>query len=332
MRRLGAGLHGLMILASVLTGFAASTVQGHAQPFPARPITLVVPFAAGGPTDTLARILSERIAADLHATVVIENVAGASGSIAGARVARAAPDGTTITIGHWGTHVLNGAIFKLPYDVIADFEPVATIAVGTQLIVGRKSLEAGSLQDMIAWLKANPGKAAAGTAGAGSGAHVAGVFFKQRTGTDFQFVPYRGAGPAMIDLVAGQIDIMFDQAANALSQVRSGAIKAFAVTAPTRLAAAPDIPTVDEAGLPGLYISYWHGIWAPKNTPKDIVSRLNAAIVAALADPALKQRFAELSQEIPPADQQTPAGLAAFQKAETEKWWPIVKAADIKPE
>ncbi len=332
MRGLGAALRGLMIVAGVLTGFAASTAPGHAQPFPSRPITLVVPFAAGGPTDTLARLLSERIAAELHATVVVENVAGASGSIAGARVARAAPDGTTITIGHWGTHVLNGAIFKLPYDVIADFEPVATIAIGTQLIVGRKSLDAGSLKDMIAWLKANPGKAAAGTAGAGSGAHVAGVFFKERTGTDFQFVPYRGAGPAMIDLVAGQIDIMFDQAANALPHYKSGAIKAFAVTAPTRLASAPDIPTVDEAGLPGLYISYWHGIWAPKNTPKDIVTRLNAAIVAALADPALKQRFAELSQEIPPADQQTPAALAAFQKAETEKWWPIVKAADIRPE
>jgi tripartite-type tricarboxylate transporter receptor subunit TctC len=228
--------------------------------------------------------------------------------------------------------VLNGAIFKLPYDVISDFEPVATIAMGTQLIVGRKSLEANNLKEMIAWLKANPGKATAGTAGAGTGAHVAGVFFKEKTGTDFQFVPYRGAGPAMIDLVAGQIDIMFDQASNSLPHYKNGAIKAFAVTSPTRLASAPDIPTVDEAGLPGLYISYWHGIWAPKNTPKEIVTKLNAAIAAALADPSVKRRFAELGQEIPPPDQQTPAGLASFQKAETEKWWPIVKAADIKPE
>ncbi|MGL9621137.1 tripartite tricarboxylate transporter substrate-binding protein [Bradyrhizobium sp. U531] len=332
MRGLWAVLRGHVIVICALLGWVVSPAPGHAQPFPSRPITLIVPFAAGGPTDTLARILSERIAAELHTTVVVENVAGASGSIAGARVARAAPDGTTITIGHWGTHVLNGAIFKLPYDILGDFEPVAMIAMGTQLIVGRKTLEANSLKEMIAWLKANPGKATAGTAGAGTGAHVAGVFFKNKTGTDFQFVPYRGAGPAMIDLVAGQIDIMFDQASNSLPHVKSGAIKAFAVTSPTRLASAPDVPTVDEAGLPGLYISYWHGIWAPKNTPREIVGKINAAIVAVLADASVKQRFGELGQEIPPPDQQTPAALAAFQKAETEKWWPIVKAADIKPE
>lgn len=332
MRGLWAVLRGHVIVICALLAWVVSPAPGHAQPFPSRPITLIVPFAAGGPTDTLARILSERIAAELHTTVVVENVAGASGSIAGARVARATPDGTTITIGHWGTHVLNGAIFKLPYDILGDFEPVAMIAMGTQLIVGRKTLEATSLKEMIAWLKANPGKATAGTAGAGTGAHVAGVFFKNKTGTDFQFVPYRGAGPAMIDLVAGQIDIMFDQASNSLPHVKSGAIKAFAVTSPTRLASAPDVPTVDEAGLPGLYISYWHGIWAPKNTPKEIVGKINAAIVAVLADASVKQRFGELGQEIPPPDQQTPAALAAFQKAETEKWWPIVKAADIKPE
>lgn len=207
MRGLWAGLRGHVIVICALIGCVTWCAPGHAQPFLSRPITLVVPFAAGGPTDTLARILSERIAAELHATIVVENVAGASGTIAGARVARATPDGTTITIGHWGTHVLNGGIFKLPYDVVADFEPVA---LGTQLIVGRKSLEANNLKEMIAWLKANPGKATAGTAGAGTRAHVAGVFFKEKTGTDFQFVPYRGAGPAMIDLVAGQIDIMFD--------------------------------------------------------------------------------------------------------------------------
>jgi tripartite-type tricarboxylate transporter receptor subunit TctC len=329
---LWAGLRGVAVVVAALMGYAAWSAQAVAQPFPSRPITLIVPFAAGGPTDTLARILSERIAAELRTTVVVENVAGASGSIAGTRVARATPDGTTITIGHWGTHVLNGAILKLPYDVVDDFEPVAMIAMGTQLIVGRTSLEANDLKGLIAWLKANSGKATAGTSGAGTGAHVAAVFFKDKTGTDFQFVPYRGAGPAMIDLVAGQIDIMFDQAANSLAHVKSGAIKAFAVTSPTRLASAPDIPTVDEAGLPGLYISYWHGIWAPKTTPKEIVAKLNAAIVAVLADAAVKRRFAELGQEIPPPDQQTPAALAAFQKAETAKWWPIVKAANIKPE
>lgn len=320
---------GLLLL---LAFDAILAAPAQAQQFPSRPITLVVPFAAGGPTDTLARILSERMAADLRVTVVVENVAGASGSIAGARVARASPDGTMITIGHWGTHVLNGAIYKLPYDVLADFEPVALIASGPQLIVGRKGLAADNLKDMVSWLKANPNKASAGTAGAGSGAHVAAVFFQTRTATEFQLVPYRGAGPAMIDLVAGQIDLMFDQATNSLPHVKSGAVKAFAVTSPTRLPNAPEIPTVDEAGVPGLYISYWHGIWAPKGTPKDIVDRLNASIVAALADPGVRARFADLGQEIAPTEQQSPAALAAHQKAETDKWWPIVRAADIKAE
>lgn len=327
-----AALCGAVTALGVWMGLAAVAPPAVAQSFPSRPVTLVVPFAAGGPTDTLARILAERVAAEIHGTVVIENVAGASGSIAGARVARATPDGTTITIGHWGTHVLNGAIYKLSYDVMADFEPVALIASGPQLIVGRKTLKADTLKELIAWLKDNPNGATAGTAGPGSGAHVAGVFFKSKTGTEFQFVPYRGAGPAMIDLVAGQIDMIFDQATNSLPQIRNGAIKAFAVTSPTRLASAPDIPTVDEAGVPGLYIAYWHGIWAPKNTPKDIADKLNAAIMAALADPAVRARFAELGQEIPPPDRQSSAALGAFQKAETEKWWPIVKAADIKPE
>lgn len=332
MGGLSARLRGFVTVICALIGLVAFAAPGTSQSFPSRPITLVVPFAAGGPTDTLARILAERMAADLRATIVVENVVGASGSIAGARVARATPDGTTITIGHWGTHVLNGAIYKLSYDVLADFEPIALVASGPQLIVGRKTLEAGSLKELIAWLKDNPNKASAGTAGAGSGAHVAGVFFKTRTGTEFQFVPYRGAGPAMIDLVAGQIDLMFDQASNSLPQIKNGTIKAFAVTSPTRLAAAPDIPTVDEAGLPGLYISYWHGLWAPKNTPRDVLERLNAAIVAALADPKVRQRFAELGQEIPPREQQAPAALAAFQSAEIDKWWRIVKIADIKAE
>lgn len=332
MRGLRVGLRGHVIVICALVGCFVWTPSGQAQPFSSRPITLVVPFAAGGPTDTLARILSERIGAELRATVVVENVAGASGSIAGARVARATPDGTTITIGHWGTHVLNGGIFKLPYDVVADFEPVALVAMGTQLIVGRKSLEANNLKELIAWLKANPGKATAGTAGAGTGAHVAGVFFKEKTGTDFQFVPYRGAGPAMIDLVAGQIDIMFDQASNSLPQVKSGTVKAFAVTASSRLASADDIPTVDEAGLPGLYIACWHGIWAPKGTPADIVSTLSKAVMSALAEPAVRQRFAELGQEIPPPDKQGSAALRDHQAAEVEKWWPIVKSANIKAE
>ena len=298
--------------------------------YPSRTITLIVPFSAGGPTDVIARVIAERMGDALGQTVLIENVTGASGSIAGMRAARATPDGYTITIGHWGTHVLNGAIYDLQYDLLKDFEPVALIANGPQLIIARPTLPPTDLKQFIAWLKENPNTATAGTAGPGTGAHVAGIFFQKMTGTSFSFVPYRGAGPALNDLMAGHIDLMFDQASNSLPQVRGGTVKAFAVTAPTRLASAPDIPTVDEAGLPGLYIAYWHGIWAPKNTPGEIVARLNGAIVKALADPNLRQRFLDLGQEIPPLDKQSPAALRSHQEAEIQKWWPIVKAANIK--
>ena len=303
-----------------------------ADSFPSRPITLIVPFAAGGPTDVIARLLAQRMTATLGQSVVVENVTGASGTLAGLRLARAAPDGYTIGIGHWGTHVLNGAIYTLQYDLLRDLEPVALVANGPQLIIARPNLPAADLTQLIGWLKQNPNKATAGTAGPGSGAHVSGVFFQKMTGTSFLFVPYRGAGPALNDLMAGQIDLMFDQASNSLAQVRAGTVKAYAVTAPSRLAAAPDIPTVDEAGLPGLYIAYWHGIWAPKLTPPEAIATLNAAVVAALADPKLGQRFQELGQEIPPRDRQTPAALASHQAAEIAKWWPMVKAAGIRAE
>ena len=297
----------------------------------ARPITMIVPFAAGGPTDVLARILAEYMRNTVGHPVIIENVTGASGTVAGLRASRATPDGSTITIGHWGTHCLNGAIYQLQYDV-REFAPIALIASGPQLIIGRPDLPAKNLKELIAWLKANGDKATAGTAGPGSGAHVAGVFFQQLTDTNFSFVPYRGAGPALNDLMAGHIDIMFDQASNSLPQVKSGTVKAFAVTQSSRLASAPEIPTVDEAGLPGLTIAYWHGIWAPKGTPADIVSGLSKAVMAALAEPAVRQRFAELGQEIPPPEKQSPAALRDHQAAEIEKWWPIVKSANIKAE
>jgi tripartite-type tricarboxylate transporter receptor subunit TctC len=303
-----------------------------AQTYPARPITMVVPYSAGGPTDTIARIMAERMRASLGQIVLVENTTGAAGTIGVGRVARAAPDGYTISIGHWGTHVVNGAIYELPYHVYNDFEPISLIASNPQLIVSRKAIPAKDLKELIAWLKANAATATQGTAGHGSGSHVSGVYFQSITGAKFQFVPYRGAGPAMQDLVAGQIDIMIDQAANSIPQVRAGTIKAYAVTDKTRLAAAPDIPTVDEAGVPGLHIAIWHALWMPKGTPKEIISKLNGAVVDALADAGVRKRLAELGQEIPPREDQNPQVLAAYHKAEIEKWWPVLKAANIKGE
>ncbi len=319
------------LLAVAFATFAGITAA-HAQTYPSRPITMVVPYSAGGPTDTIARIMAERMRGPLGQTIIVENTTGAAGTLGVGRVARAAPDGYTISIGHWGTHVVNGAIYALQYDVFDDFEPVAMIATNPQLIVARKGLPAKNLQELVAWLKANSAKATQGTAGHGSASHVSGVYLQSITGARFQFVPYRGAGPAMQDLVAGQIDIMVDQAANSLPQVRSGTIKAYAVTEKTRLAAAPDIPTVDEAGVPGLHISIWHALWMPKNTPKDIIAKLNAAVVESLADAGARQRLADLGQEIPARDMQTPQALAAHHKAEIDKWWPIIKAANIKGE
>jgi tripartite-type tricarboxylate transporter receptor subunit TctC len=318
----------LAVAFAALTGIAGAD----AQTYPSRPITMVVPYSAGGPTDTIARLMAERMRGPLGQMVIVENVTGAAGTIGVGRVARAAPDGYTISIGHWGTHVVNGAIYALQYDVLNDFEPVSLIAANPQIIVARKAMPAKDLQELVAWLKANSAKATQGTAGHGSGSHVSGVYLQSITGTRFQFVPYRGAGPAMQDLVAGQIDIMIDQAANSLPQVRAGTIKAYAVTDRTRLAAAPDIPTVDEAGVPGLHISIWHALWMPKGTPKDVIARINAAVVEALADANTRRRLADLGQEIPPPEQQNPQALAAFHKAEIEKWWPVIKAANIKGE
>jgi tripartite-type tricarboxylate transporter receptor subunit TctC len=317
-------------LAAALT--AAGSNPATAQTFPSRPITIVVPFAAGGPIDTLARIMAERMRAPLGQPVIIENVSGAAGSIGAGRVARAVPDGYTLVAGFWGTHVVNGATQALGYDVLNDFEPVLLTSSNVQIIVGRKTLPANDLDDLVAWLKANPDTAAAGTAGGGSPQHVDGAFFQKATGTRFRFVPYRGGAPAMQDLVAGQIDLIFADQTTSLPQVRSGNIKAFAVTGKNRLAAAPDIPTVDEAGLPGFYCSVWNALFAPKGTPRNVIGKLNAAAVDALAEPAVRQRLADLGQQIVPRDEQTPEALAAFHRAEIEKWWPIIKAAGIRVE
>jgi len=308
----------------------ASSAAG--QGYPTRAITLVNPFAAGGPVDAVARILSVPMGRALGQTVLVDYTVGAAGTIGVGRVARAAPDGYTLSIGHWATHVINAAIYPLQYDVLKDLEPVGMICANPLLIVAKNSFPAADLTELIAWLKANPDRASVGTAGVGSGSHMGGVYFQSATGTKVQYIPYKGTGPAMQDLLAGRIDLMVDQASNSLPQVRAGKINVYAVTAKTRLSAAPEIPTVDEAGLPGLYVSVWFGIWAPKGTPRDIVVKLNAAMVSSLADPAVRQRLADLGQEITPREQQSPEALAAFHKAETEKWWPLVKAAGIKPE
>jgi tripartite-type tricarboxylate transporter receptor subunit TctC len=301
-----------------------------ADTYPARPITMIVPYAIGGPADAIARTMADRMAASLHQPVVVENITGAGGSTGVGHVARAAPDGYTIGIGNWGSNVANGALYTLPYDLLADFEPVSMLPSEPNLILAKASIPASNLQDLIAWLKANAEKATGGTSGVGGPSHVAGLLFQQQTGVHFQLVPYRGAGPAIQDLVAGQIDTMITGPSISMALVRDGKIKAYAVTAKSRIAAAPDIPTTDEAGLPGFYIAVWHGLWVPKGTPKEIVTKLNTAVRDTLADPAVRARLAALSLEIPSLDQQTPEGLYAQQKAEIEKWWPIIKAANIK--
>ena len=303
-----------------------------AQTYPSRPVTMVVPYAAGGPTDVIGRIVAEGMRASLGQPIIIENVGGAQGSIGVGRVARAVADGYTLSIGDWSTHVVNGAIYALQYDTLKDFEPIALLVSNPYLVVARKTMPANDLKGLIAWLKANPGNALVGTAGVGGPPHLGGVLLQNATATRLQFVPYRGGGPYMQDLVAGQIDMVIDNPANALPQVRAGTIKAYAVTAKSRMAAAPDIPTVDEAGLPGLYFSNWKALWAPARTPKDVIAKLNGAAMAALADKTVRARLADLGQEIYPRDQQKPEALAAFQKAEIEKWWPIIKAANIKGE
>jgi len=318
----------------IVAGFAALMLAGaaQAQPFPSRPITMVVPFAAGGPTDAIARSISERMRVSLGQSIIIENVTGAGGSIGVARAVRAAPDGYTLSLGHTGTHVVNGAIYPLQYDLLNDFEPVALIASNPMMVVTKNAVPAKNLRELIEWLKANSDKVATGTAGVGSASHFSGVYFQNLIKVPLNFVPYRGTGPALQDLVAGQIDMIVDQASNALTQVQAGKIRAYAITDAKRLAVAPEIPTADEAGLPGFQISLWSALWVPKGTPKEIVARLNAAVMDALADPAVRQRLADVGLEIPPREQQTPQALGAYQKAEIEKWWSIIKAANVKPE
>jgi tripartite-type tricarboxylate transporter receptor subunit TctC len=321
-----------MTSAIALAATFLGLVDANAQSYPSRPITAIVGYAAGGPTDTIARIVTERMKAALGQPILVENVTGASGSIGTGRVARAAPDGYTISIGDWSTHVINGAVYPLTYDLLQDFEPVALLPSSPQTFLAKNAVPANDLKELIAWLKANQDKVSWGTPGAGAPGHITALLLQNLIGARFQFVPYRGAAPAMQDLVAGQIDVTTNQISNALPQIRAGKIKAYAITGKARLDVAPEIPTADEAGLPGFYVSVWRGVWAPKQTPKDIVAKLNAAVVETLADSAVRQRLAGMGEEIPPRDQQTPEALGAFQKAEIEKWWPIIKAANIEPD
>ena len=320
----------LALMGVVCAAAFSSPSPLRARDYPTRPITLVVPFPPGGPTDTFGRIMADYMSQALGQPIVIENIGGANGTIGMGRLARADPDGYTIGIGQWSTNVVNGAVYDLPYDLLLDFAPVARLVSGPQLLVVNNKVPANNLMEFIGWLKANPGKALQATAGVGSQQHVSGVYFQSATKTDFHFIPYRGAAPAMQDLMADQVDFMFDQVANSLPAVRAGRIKALGVTAKARLASAPEIPTFEEAGLPNFTISVWHGLWAPAGTPKEIIDQLSDAAMDAMADPDVAVRFHELGQDIPPADEQTPRAFAAFQKAEIEKWWPLIKAAKIK--
>jgi tripartite-type tricarboxylate transporter receptor subunit TctC len=304
-----------------------------AQSYPTRPITFIVPYGAGGPVDVLARALAEPMRQALGQSIVIENVVGANGTIGVGKAARAAPDGYTVSIGNWPSHITNGAIYNLNYDIQKDLIPIARLPQNPYIAVVRKDFPANTFQEFLAWLKANPGKATEGTAGVGSGQHISGVYVQKITGVQFQFVPYKSGSTEIIrDLTAGHIDFTFDQAITSLTHIKSGNVRALAVTSDKRLDAAPDIPTVDEAGAPGTYISTWYGLWVPKGTPQEVVDKLGAAARAAMADPALRQRLASLGQQIPPPEQQTAAALAVHQKAEIEKWHAIIKEAGIKVE
>jgi tripartite-type tricarboxylate transporter receptor subunit TctC len=317
---------------AIAAALAAAPNDARADSYPNRPITMIVPVPAGGQMDSIARIVAERMRTTLGQPIIVENVTGASGTIGVARVVRAASDGYTLLYGAWATQVVNGAVYSLQYDLINDFEPIALTSITPWLIAAKHAVPANNLRELMDWLRANPDGVSAGTSGAGGPGHIGGVLFQKLSGTRFQFVPYRGMAPAIQDLVSGQIDVMIADPASAIPQFRADRIKLFAVTANNRLAAAPDIPTVDEAGLPGFYLAPWHGIWAPKRTPYTIVERLNAAVVAALADPAVQQRLVDLGSNTPPREEQTPEWLGAFHKAEIEKWWPIIKTAGIRAE
>lgn len=303
-----------------------------AQTYPSRPITLVVPLAPGGSTDVIGRLTAEGMSRVIGAPIVVENISGAGGSTGVGRVVKATPDGYTFLVGQWGTNVASGAIYSLSFDLLQDLQPIGLIATQPFLVVARRSMEAANLKELLAWIKANPEKATQGHAGIGSPGHVSGIFLQNATGLKWAMVAYRSAGPALQDVLTGNIDIALDTPATSKPHIDAGTLKAYATTSKARIAAFPNLPTVEEAGVPGYTFSFWHALWAPKGIPADALAKLTGALKTALADPAMREKLVGLSQEIFPADQQAPEALATFQKAEVERWWPIIKAAGIKPQ
>jgi len=316
----------LLVAAAVAILFGGANAQ--AETFPSRPITIVVALPAGGAVDALGRVLAEPMRASLGQPVIVENMGGAGGTLSIARIVRSAPDGYTIGLGTLGQYVISGAVYTLPFDMLKDLSPVALLPSVPYWMAARKTLPANNLQELATWLKTN--KASATTTGTASLARFCGMAFQEKTGTSFQFVPYRGGAPALQDLVAGNVDLDCDLASNSLGQWRNGNIKVLAVMSKKRWFGAPEVPTTDESGFPGIHIRTWLGFWAPKDTPPDIVAKINAAAVAAMADPATQKRIADLGMDLPPPELHTPAAFAAFHKAEVEKWFPIVKAAGVK--
>ena len=315
-----------VLIALALTLIALLS-PAHADNYPSRPITLIVPFPPGGSTDVAARIMADKMGAALGQPVIVENVGGAGGSIGVGRLARATPDGYTIDIGQWDTHV-GSIIYNISFDLRTDFAPIGLISINPMLLVAKKTLPADDLKSLVAYMKAHPGDAK--FVNQNASAQVGGLLLQKLTGTEVLFVPYRGAGPAMTDLISGQVDLLLVQGAVALPQVRAGTIKALAELSPKRSPSMPDISSADESGVPGLYIAGWFGLFAPKGTSPDVIAKLNAAMVTALADAKVRKRFADLGLDVASREQQTPQGLAAFNKAEIDKWWPIIKAAGIR--
>jgi len=309
---------------------ATAVLAAWGQPWPQKTITLTVPFAAGGPTDTLARLMAERMSRTLGQTIVVENTVGAGGQIAVNKLIHSPPDGYSVGIGHLGTHVIAPAVQSVTADYLTELEPIGMMASNPQIICSNPSVPAKDLKELVAWVKASPDAVSASTGGPGTPAHISAVYFGNTVGKPLNIIHYKGAAPALQDVMAGHVSMTFEQAATAIPQVRANRVRPYAVTQKTRLSSAPDIPTTDEAGLPGFYMTIWHAFWVPKGTPREAIQKLNGAMREALADPAVRAKLQDLGQEIPASEQQTPEALHAHQKAEVEKWWPLIKSAGIK--